>query len=244
MRTRQTQALVKEAIFNILGDRIIGASLLDLYAGKGGVGLYALEKGAERVVFIELNGANVKRIRERLGQFKGKGKVYKGNVLRILKKMRLDFGVIFLDPPYNKGLVLPTLRLIEERKPSLNTIVIVEHHSKERIPQILNTLRLTKIRRYGETSLSIYEMRWDGGNVPTALVVAPATIPSVPQGRDKIQVFNQNPKRLRTTVSSNEVLRLTTKTPKSYFNKNKGWLPFFLDLSSSMRYNCRYENRR
>lgn len=158
MKTRPTQALVKEALFNILGERIRGKNLLDLYAGKGGVGLYALKKGAESVTFIESDISNVKEIRRRLRESGGKGRVYHGDVMKILKRIRLDFGVIFLDPPYNKGFVLPTLRVIESKRPPLHTLVIVEHHQKEEVKERFDLLRPIKTRSYGETSLTIYEV--------------------------------------------------------------------------------------
>lgn len=157
MRTRPTQGLVREAIFNILGERIMGTSLLDLYAGRGGVGLYALERGAESVTFVEADRSNVRYIRERLKMFGTKGRVYHGDVMRVLRRIRLDFGLIFLDPPYNKGLVGPTLSLIDKRVPPPHTLIIAEHHHKEEISKEFRKLRLIKRKRYGETSLSIYE---------------------------------------------------------------------------------------
>lgn len=156
--TRLTQGLVKEALFNILADRIAGASFLDLYAGEGGVGLGALERGAERVVFVENNGRRIGIIREQLKRVvkEKKARVYRGDVLKMLKRMEINFDIIFLDPPYNKGLVIPTLNLISKAEITPTVIVVAEHHYKEELPHQIGSLRLTKEKRYGETFLSFY----------------------------------------------------------------------------------------
>src|SRR5271157_1560846 len=66
---RPTPAKVREAIFNILRDRIDRSSFLDLYAGTGAVGIEALSRGAERVVFVEENPGRVNIIKEFVDRF-------------------------------------------------------------------------------------------------------------------------------------------------------------------------------
>lgn len=159
-RFRMTQGIVKEALFNILGQSLSKRSLLDLYAGEGGVGIEALIRGADRVAFVEIASSRARAIRERLKRIKREAIVYQGNVLSILKRIELDFDIIFLDPPYNKGLVIPTLDLIAN-KVRFIPLVVIEHHHKERLPSIIGPLKLSNKRCYGETSLSLYRKGLD-----------------------------------------------------------------------------------
>ena len=105
MATRPTSDRLRETLFNVLAPRIEGARFLDLYAGSGAVGIEALSRGAERVVFVEKAPAAVKVLRanlEGLGIRDGFS-VHGGAVGAFLKRARSGeggFDVVFLDPPY------------------------------------------------------------------------------------------------------------------------------------------------
>ena len=111
--TRPTTDRVREAMFSILGSRAVGASVLDLFSGSGALGIEALSRGAERVVFVERDrqaaaviGRNLKKAR-----LTERARVYGGDVFSWLKKYRPsgsgggkmpEFDVTFADPPYLK----------------------------------------------------------------------------------------------------------------------------------------------
>lgn len=157
---RPTPAKVRKAIFDILGDRIIGSRFLDLYAGTGAVGIEALSRGAEQVVFVDDNFSRVNIIgdlTEKFG-FKNRAAAVKDRASNFLKKSASVFDIIFVDPPYSSdelGLILP---LIDDTAIlSDNGLVIAEHSSKKTLPLTYRGLKLKKSYKYGDTSLTIFE---------------------------------------------------------------------------------------
>jgi 16S rRNA (guanine966-N2)-methyltransferase len=105
--TRPTSDRVREAIFSSLGERVIDADVLDLYAGTGALGLEAASRGARSVVLVERARQALEAIEKNLAGFaKQRGEqpifeVRRGEVLRELGKLGRQFGLIFADPPYD-----------------------------------------------------------------------------------------------------------------------------------------------
>jgi 16S rRNA (guanine966-N2)-methyltransferase len=166
---RPTSAKVRQAIFNILGDKIIGASFLDLYAGTGAVGIEALSRGAKKTVFVDDNSLRVNIIKELIEKFgfKDRAVVIKDKTLNFLRKTEFIFDIIFVDPPYASGEIDVVLPLIDDCNILRdNGIVIAEHSSKKTPPftspldkggiREVGSLRLIKTYRYGDTSLTLY----------------------------------------------------------------------------------------
>lgn len=162
LSTRPTGDRVKEALFSMIAPGLAGSSFLDLYAGSGAIGLEALSRGAESVVWVDANRACGNQIKKNLARTNLTGGViYTSDVFSALK--RLDkrgeqFDFIFLDPPYDQGLVEKTLACLAEL--SLlkeDGIIIAEASKKEEAPLGVSKLCLEKIRTYGETVLLFYE---------------------------------------------------------------------------------------
>jgi 16S rRNA (guanine(966)-N(2))-methyltransferase RsmD len=156
---RPTSAKVREAIFNILTGRIEGSSFLDLYAGTGAVGIEALSRGAERVVYVEDNPGRVNIIREFVARFgfSDKALIVRGLVQDFLKKNKERYDIIFLDPPYASEQAVEVVSLIDRLGTSGGDgIVIAEHFSKMKLEEHVGALVLKKRYRYGDTSLSMY----------------------------------------------------------------------------------------
>ena len=156
---RPTSAKVRQAIFNIIRNKISGAHFLDLYAGTGAIGIEALSRGVENVVFVEENALRVniiKELTEKFG-FKERAEIVKDQSARFLKKSEATFDIIFVDPPYASDEIAIILPLIDEREVLKdNGIVIVEHASKKALPSEFGALCLTRRYKYGDTSLSLY----------------------------------------------------------------------------------------
>lgn len=164
---RPTSAKVRQAIFNILGERIIDAVFLDLYAGTGAVGVEALSRGAGKTVFVDDNSLRIriiKEIAEKLG-FKDRAVFVKDDAKHFLQKITLNpklqtryfFDIIFVDPPYASGELDAILPLIDEKDILRdNGIAITEHSSKKRLPEAIGRLKLIKNYKYGDTALSLY----------------------------------------------------------------------------------------
>ncbi len=140
-KLRPTPSIVKNALFNILGD-INGLVFYDLFAGTGQIGLEAEKRGAE-VIYVEINGKNVEKIRK-----KAKGKVIKGDVLRVLKKLKPKPDIIFADPPYAfdkyQILIEMCLEVLNE-----GGIFILEHDKRKNFDA-------DEVRIYGDTALSFW----------------------------------------------------------------------------------------
>lgn len=123
LKTRKTKNLrpatefIREAFFNIIGPRIIDQTFLDLFAGSGSMGIEALSRGAGEAVFIERDPQTAALIRENLTLvgFQNQGYVYAVDVFKgitHLKREKNQFNFIFVDPPFRKNLVEPTLKII------------------------------------------------------------------------------------------------------------------------------------
>lgn len=157
-RLRPALDRVKEAIFNILFD-VSETRVLDLFAGCGSIGIEALSRGAAFAVFVEEWRPATDSIRRNLSHCKldQLARIMSMQVSKAIKRLERDgeeFDLIFVDPPYMKDLVNPTLRLIAASsiaKP--DSIIVVEHSPKEPIGEICN-LALTDKRKYGQTSVA------------------------------------------------------------------------------------------
>lgn len=102
-RVRPTAAKVREAWFSILGPRLAGATVLDLFAGSGALGLEALSRGAGHATFVELSGPSLAALRANIAALGvgGRTRVYRGDAQRFVERLApLAFDVALADPPY------------------------------------------------------------------------------------------------------------------------------------------------
>ncbi|RDV84485.1 16S rRNA (guanine(966)-N(2))-methyltransferase RsmD [Ammonifex thiophilus] len=161
---RPTSERVKEALFNILANRVPGSRFLDLFAGTGGIGIEALSRGAESAVFVERDPRAVKLIRENLERtgLSNRAQVYGRDVLSLLpylarKKERFD--LVYIDPPYQRGYEKKVLRLLAELDLlEAEGLVVVESSARELPPDKVHRLVLKRRERYGDTALSFYAL--------------------------------------------------------------------------------------
>ena len=92
---------VREAIFSSLGERVIGADVLDLYAGTGALGLEAASRGAKSVMFVERSPDAIQENLARFGKYAiCEFEVRRGDVIASLKRFSRPFSLVFADPPY------------------------------------------------------------------------------------------------------------------------------------------------
>lgn len=160
---RPTSDTVKEALFNILGDAVIDSAFLDLFGGTGGIGIEALSRGARHVVFIDSDIKSIKVLRGNLSRLNIKDciEVYNVDYSRAISKLHKygkKFDIIFMDPPYSMGLAESALKAIDDNPVlSQSGYIIVEHDSKEDMPQNVGRLHLYRFKKYGNTVLSFYK---------------------------------------------------------------------------------------
>jgi 16S rRNA (guanine966-N2)-methyltransferase len=161
---RPTADKVKGALFNILASRfdLRSASVLDLFAGSGNLGIEALSRGASHVTFVDGSGLAIRLLRDNLRacRMEGAARVLHVPVVRALAqcaRAQVRFDGVLLDPPYGHGLVDHTLAaLAVHGVVQPGGWVMVEHHVGEAPAAAYGSLRLTQTWRYGKTALALF----------------------------------------------------------------------------------------
>lgn len=151
-RVRPTTDRIREAWMGALGQRVVDARVLDLFAGSGALGLEALSRGAREVVFVEKAGSAIKILRgnvERLGA-EEECRVVRGDAMKYVGGLREDaFDLALADPPYERGLAARLVARFHERPFARE--LWVEHRTSEVLPALPGL----EHRRYGDTTLTI-----------------------------------------------------------------------------------------
>jgi 16S rRNA (guanine966-N2)-methyltransferase len=154
---RPTQGMVKQAIFNMVGPRIEGATVLDLFAGSGALGIEALSRGATSVTFVDQQPRGLAILRQNLDAlgFKERAHVIRGDVVRWLEASpdavrAADF--VFLDPPYEDVVLDRSLQALDRSLAA--GLVLAEHSRRQQLPS-LSRLRVDRQRRYGDTIVTV-----------------------------------------------------------------------------------------
>ncbi len=140
--TRPTTDYLRELIFSIYQD-FSGLSVLDLYAGTGSLGLEAFSRGAQQVDFVEFSVKALSALFKNIEKLKcaDSCRVHRRKADAFLKTASRQWDVVFLDPPYNKDLVNPTLALIFGRNlVAADGLVIAEHSPAEKISADFSSL--------------------------------------------------------------------------------------------------------
>lgn len=163
---RPTSDKVKQALFNILGERVIDASFLDLYAGAGGIGIEALSRGANRVIFVDSSRESLTAIKQNIERagFESCARTEWSKAETFLRKPSETYDIIFLDPPYAEE-TLPLLELISRSGlVKSDGIVVAEHFKKRLSPERAGRLSLYREARYGDTVLAFYRINNESSN--------------------------------------------------------------------------------
>lgn len=163
--TRPIMDRVKESLFNILGDSVAEARILDLFAGTGAVGIEALSRGAAHALFCDQNAMAVKTILAnlRLTKLAERGEVRRLDSLAMLagRPPQVPFDLIYVAPPQYQGLWLKALSSLDENDGWVGTMtqVIVQIDPKEKQSPRLKVLELNDQRLYGKTMLLFYKRK-------------------------------------------------------------------------------------
>jgi 16S rRNA (guanine(966)-N(2))-methyltransferase RsmD len=100
-RTRPTSDRVRESVFNIVAPWVEGATVLDLYAGSGAMGLEALSRGAAQAVFVERDPDAIRVIERNLDKLRLRGRVLRQDAVAVLASESRKYDLVFVDPPYD-----------------------------------------------------------------------------------------------------------------------------------------------
>ncbi len=163
---RPTPDRVREAVFSSLASRLgefSGIDVLDLYAGTGAMALEALSRGAEQATLVDRGRQAAKTIRANIETCKlaDKARFIQADVLKALPTLAgaKQFDLIFVDPPYGKGLVPETLEIIGRLSLlSSSGILCAETARKDPVPELIAGLELLDCRRYGSTSMALFTL--------------------------------------------------------------------------------------
>ncbi|BCS97860.1 methyltransferase small [Desulfoluna limicola] len=167
LATRPTSDRVKETLFNIIQTRVRGAFVLDLFSGTGALGLEALSRGADHCLFIDSQKQALDTCRKNIAacRYEDKGTVIQWDIaknLNCLIRYTRPLDLVFIDPPYKKGLAdLALGHLAQTEALSPDGLVIVEHAAGDP-PVPGDGMTLTETRRYGTTALSFLTPQQEG----------------------------------------------------------------------------------
>ena len=155
--TRPTSDRVREALFSVLGARVQGARVLDLFAGSGALGIEALSRGAAEATFVDSAPAAIRAVRANLAAIGAEAEVRRADARRFLGTASAagrEYDLVFLDPPYRL-----TGRLGGELTTALPPVLAegaaVVAESDRRAPLELG-LPILDVRRYGDTLIRIH----------------------------------------------------------------------------------------
>lgn len=154
---RPTTDKVKEAMFSSIQFEIEGAAVLDLFAGSGQLGIEALSRGAKNAVFVDNSKKSLEIVKKNLDitGFTDRSEIYNMNSSDFLKITDRKFDFMFLDPPYNKGILAEILPQLSKKLNSDGKI-FCEHEQNLVMPEEIQGLRLKKTYKYGKINVSLY----------------------------------------------------------------------------------------
>jgi len=159
---RPTTDRVREALFSAITPRLRDATVLDLFAGTGALGIEALSRGAKSAVFVEQSSTTV-RILKRNIEVCGVtacARIFKREAttaLRQLARTEIVFDLVFLDPPYQGPMLDKVLRILSGISLIHADTLIIAEHPLDKPPTLPRELAIVSTRHYGKTNLSFIE---------------------------------------------------------------------------------------
>ena len=162
LNTRPITDMIKEALFNVLAGKVADAKLLDLFAGSGSVGIEALSRGAQTVVFVDNSVEALKVVNENLNNcnFSREYHVLRSDVFKalgLLKRHNSKFDLVYVDPPFTNERIfneimesIAVMDILES-----DGIVIIRTPRRKEMPNF-SGLHEYRLNHYGESSLHYY----------------------------------------------------------------------------------------
>ena len=167
--TRPTTDKVKESIFNMIGPFFDGGVAVDLFAGSGGLGIEALSRGIDRVIFTDKDRKSIETIRSNLEKtrLQERSEVYKVEAewaIKVMKKNSIHARLMFLDPPYHLEKSYELMdKAAEFGIMTEDSIVVCEHAKEVKLAGRTKYYERFKHEPYGSTVISIYRFIGEEG---------------------------------------------------------------------------------
>ena len=158
---RPTESKTKETLFNWLLNDLQGKVCLDMFAGTGSLGIEALSRGAEKVVFVEKQKTLSDKLKENLKRLDvhASSHVLNANAFSVdFDNLPYKFDILFLDPPFRENLIQRSLDFIESTNILYpKGLIYLECEKELRLGEFTKSLNLLKEAKGGQTKYCLYE---------------------------------------------------------------------------------------
>ena len=158
LNTRPTLDRVKESLFNIIQKQLVDAKVLDLFAGSGALGIEAISRGAQSVVFCDKSFEAVNIIKKNIEKthFANQAKILNKDYKNCLQTLKNEFDIIFLDPPYKADFAVEAVKeILNQNLLAEDGIIIIETDEEQRELKKLEEININvyDLRKYGRAKL-------------------------------------------------------------------------------------------
>ncbi len=162
---RPTADRVKESLFSVIGPFFAGGQVLDLFAGTGSLGLEAVSRGMDDVIFVDQSVASLQTVRENAERCRltDQTLIMRKDARTALKqfvKQNKQFDLVFLDPPYHEQLLVPILNMFAQQELlTKQGLLVVEHPSSMSLSVQESVFALARELAYGDTKISLVKKK-------------------------------------------------------------------------------------
>ena len=163
--TRSTKSIMKESLFNTLQFDIVGEDFVEVFGGSGSMGLEALSRGASHAYFFEKDRKAYTILRENCSRIaKNDTTCISGDSFvefpKFIQKLRKKT-YFYFDPPFSirdgmQNIYENTVKLIEMIPHELSHLIIIEHMSSQKMPDVIGSYKIKKIKKFGKSTLTYY----------------------------------------------------------------------------------------
>ena len=163
--TRPTLDRIKESIFNIIQNKVRNAVVVDMFSGTGSLGLEAASRGATQCYLIDMGDTTFDMLQKNVDnlKFDDKCTCLKGDTYKYMQQFadeKIVFDLIFIDPPYAKDMIPPAIEIISaNRLLRKDGLIICKIDSSEEVYEGNDTINLTDLRKYGNTTVLFYKYK-------------------------------------------------------------------------------------
>ena len=163
---RPTTDRVRETLFNWLAPSIVDANCLDCFAGSGALGLEALSRYAASATLLEMERGVAQQLQKNLATLKASNaKVVNTNTLAFLAQAGTPHHIVFVDPPFRKGLLEETLKLLENNGwLSDEALVYIESEVENGLPPVPMNWHVYREKVAGQVAYRLYQREAQGEN--------------------------------------------------------------------------------
>jgi 16S rRNA (guanine966-N2)-methyltransferase len=155
---RPTTDRVKETVFNWLMPYIQDANCLDCFAGSGGLGFEAISRGASSAILVELNKSAAQQLNDNKALLKASNiRVIQQNALNFLHNNQQAYSLVFIDPPFRKGLAQKAAELLVEKGLTDEALIYVEMEADDNLQIMPSHWHLLKEKVAGKVIYRLYQ---------------------------------------------------------------------------------------